>query len=306
MPLEIQCPHCRRKFRVPEKYAGKRVKCPKCEETFAVPAAKQPAPDEPVGREEAAPEQAEPDRPAAQRWYLQTEEGQHFGPASREELDDWLAEGRIDALCQVLCEGWEQWKWADEVFPELAEASTETQPAGVAAEENPFAGIGEAVRPSQEEVNPYVSPGEVSGGIDVVVESGEGGAVTPRVRIALAQTRPWVLFLSILGFIGGGLMIFVGLIIIAAGAAIDGPNFGFIQAIICLLGSPFYLAPSYFLFRYGQQIGRFLRSSGPRELETALTAQKSFWKLIGILTILFMALYAAMIVIMVLVGITAG
>ena len=135
MPIEIECPRCRRKFRVPDRYAGKRVKCPECEGPIGIPAAGQPAPKEPVRSAEAVPEQAGPDRPTAQRWYLRTEEGQQFGPASREELDDWLAEGRIDASCQVLCEGWKQWKWADEVFPELAEDSTETQQAAVAGDD---------------------------------------------------------------------------------------------------------------------------------------------------------------------------
>ena len=69
---------------------------------------------------------------AEDRWYVQTEEGEHYGPVPKEELDAWAAEGRLDASCQVLCEGWPQWKWAEDVYPELAEP---------AAQENPFAAI---------------------------------------------------------------------------------------------------------------------------------------------------------------------
>lgn len=288
---------------MPEKYAGKRVKCPKCGGAITIAAAEQSSVSAEVQGEEAPPKQVEADETAAQRWYLKTEDGQQFGPATREELDVWVAEGRIDASCQLLCEGWDQWNWADEVLPQLAEASTETQLPVDAAEENPFAAIGNVSQPSQPEVNPYVSPGEPVSGFDAPLEPGEGGTITPRIHTALAQTRPWVLFLAILGFIGGGLMVLVGLIVIAAGAAVGGRNFAIIQAIICLLGSPFCLVPSYFLFRYGQQIGRFLRSSGTRELENALTAQKSFWKLVGILMILLMALYAVMIAIVLATGV---
>ena len=69
MPLEIQCPHCRRKFRVPEKYAGKRVKCPQCEGTIGIPAAGGPPSEGTVSGQEAAPDQAGSGQPTAQRWY---------------------------------------------------------------------------------------------------------------------------------------------------------------------------------------------------------------------------------------------
>lgn len=300
MPLEIQCPHCRRNFRVPEKYAGKRVKCPECEGTIGIPAAGQPAPKEPVRSEEAAPEQAGPDRPAAQRWYLRTEEGQQFGPASQEELNGWLAEGRIDASCQVLCEGWEQWKWADEVFPDLAEDSTETQPADVAAEENPFAGIGERVA-QEEAITPFeamredarvaIRPAPGKGGV------AGGGEITSGMRQALAQTQPWVTFLSILWFILGGLMT-VGLLILMAFRG----TFGLSFAIPGLVSVAPFLAATYFLFRYGRRIKTFLRRNGDRDLEDALVAQKSYWKFVGIVTLIVLVLQVVAVLLIAAMG----
>ncbi len=310
MPIDVECPHCHRKFRVPEKYAGKRVKCPKCEGAITIAAAEQPPVPAEAQGEDTSPKQVEAGETADQRWYLKTGDGQQFGPATREELDAWVAEGRIDASCQLLCEGWNQWKWADEVFPDLAEASTETQVPVDAAEENPFAAVGEKVQPSQPEVNPYVSPGEPPAGFDAPAQPEEGGTITPRIHTALAQTRPWVLFLAILGFIGGGLVVLVGLgmlgMSVAGGGAGMDAGIGAVQAVVFLVMSTIYLVPSYYLLRYGQQIGRFLRSSGTHELETALIAQKSFWKLIGILTLVFMALYAVLIVVAVVVGIASA
>ena len=44
MAVEIQCGKCSKRFRVADKFAGKRVKCPNCGGPIAVPAAgEQPA-----------------------------------------------------------------------------------------------------------------------------------------------------------------------------------------------------------------------------------------------------------------------
>ncbi len=64
--------------------------------------------------------------PAAAEWRMMTGDGEEFGPVTKAELDAWLAEGRLDSGCQLLQEGWPQWKWADEVYPQLAAASHST------------------------------------------------------------------------------------------------------------------------------------------------------------------------------------
>lgn len=73
-----------------------------------------------------------------------TEDQQQFGPVPRPELDRWLAEGRITALCQLLREGASAWQWAPEVYPSLA------QPAAPAV---PFA---------IETGNPYAAPSAIA------------------------------------------------------------------------------------------------------------------------------------------------
>lgn len=132
MPIEIQCQQCNARFRVGEQYVGKRVKCAKCRATILVeeaeplaaeavevvpevqkPATKQPAAKGPTAAKKPAAE-------AAGDWFMQTEEGEQYGPVSKADLDAWVAEGRLDAGCQVLRDGWEQWKWAEEVFPQLS------------------------------------------------------------------------------------------------------------------------------------------------------------------------------------------
>jgi len=163
VPIEIQCEQCGSKFRVAEKFAGKRVKCASCKGTITVPAAAEPAAEEPAAAKPApaaptpavkkpAPKPSAAKGPAAVKkpaaaagdWYMQTQEGEQYGPVSRQDLDAWAAEGRLDATCQVLCEGWEQWKWAEEVFPQLAPTpAAPPAPAPVESEEeDPLASLG--------------------------------------------------------------------------------------------------------------------------------------------------------------------
>lgn len=148
MPIEIKCPKCKRAFRVPDKYGGKRIKCPKCQATIAVPAASEspagkPGPRAPAPQKKTPGKRAAAVKPSPHMWYLQAEDGEQYGPVAKEELDGWIADGRIDAACQLLQEGWQQWKWAEDVYPQLAETPAEPahKPAPAATDENPFAGI---------------------------------------------------------------------------------------------------------------------------------------------------------------------
>jgi predicted Zn finger-like uncharacterized protein len=313
VPIVIQCPHCRRRFRVPDKYAGKRVKCPKCEGTIAIRAVGELSPEELAAGDKATREEVESHEPTAGRWFLQTEDSQQYGPVSKTELDAWLSEGRIDASCQLLCEGWKQWKWADEVYAELAEAAAEPQQAAPAGEENPFAGIAETA-PAKHAIGPFgamLEDGrtETRAGVQEEIVSGTGGveraddgAVTPGIRQALAETRPWVRLISILWFILGGLMIVALLIVMAFWGAS-----GLSVALPGVVGVGLGLATAYLLFDYARRINIFLRRNASRELEEALVAQKSLWKFVGIVTLidLMLAAIALIIVIAAAVGIIA-
>jgi len=143
--IEIQCPACHRKLRVPEKFAGKRAKCPGCKEVVEIPAAdgesggqpptqrkpQRPTPAQKPKEPSGGP--AAPAAPSEPQWYVHTEEGDEYGPVSRQELETWVEEGRVDATCQVFCDGWPDWKWASEEFPQLAGPAATAEPAAEAA-----------------------------------------------------------------------------------------------------------------------------------------------------------------------------
>lgn len=107
MPIEIKCSSCEKRLRVPDNAAGKRVRCPQCKSVISVPGPSGSA----VTGGSAVGGQA--------KYHLKTEDGQTFGPVPKSELDEWFAEGRITAECQILRDGAQQWQWASDLYPQL-------------------------------------------------------------------------------------------------------------------------------------------------------------------------------------------
>jgi len=140
---------------------------------------------------------------------------------------------------------------------------------------------------------------------------------------ALRQTRPWVLFLAILGIIVTGLMLLGGLFMIAGGAVAvtqasstmgpGGPKAaGFMgglmtfAAVMYLVLAVLYLYPINKLFKYAGAIARLSRSGAVRDLEDALQQQKSFWKFIGIMVIVIFTLYILVFIAVFVMGVGAA
>ena len=135
MPVPVTCSGCSTRFRVPDKAAGKRIKCPKCQNVISVPAADGVA--QAPAAEAAA---AKPTGPAKQKpkslpdlWHVKMSDGETYGPVLKKDLDEWVAENRVDDQDQLLREGTDQWKWASELYPELDQGDQEGSPS-----DNPF------------------------------------------------------------------------------------------------------------------------------------------------------------------------
>jgi Family of unknown function (DUF5362) len=109
------------------------------------------------------------------------------------------------------------------------------------------------------------------------------------VAAILQNTQPWVRFCSILGFVSAGGMILVGL---AAGTVglVTGNLETAVMIVVYPLVGVLYVFPSIYLLRYADGIRRFSRSTSQQDLVTALDAQRSFWKFIGVLSLVSMAL----------------
>jgi hypothetical protein len=141
--------------------------------------------------------------------------------------------------------------------------------------------------------NPYQPPQAFADGPPPYMRT-EGGDVPAAIMEAMRSTRPWVTFLAILGFIGTGLMVIAGLVIVSIGGVAKLPApIGLVYVVLALL----YLAPSWALFRYGAGIRALLDQGGGMDrLTHALVCQKSFWRMVGIFTLVVMGLYALILV----------
>ena len=119
---------------------------------------------------------------------------------------------------------------------------------------------------------------------------------------ALRGTRPWVLLFSILGFLTAALMVVGGAFVLLgggasffAGAGGEGAAAG--GALIAmgaayLLFGLLYFLPCFYLFRYAGRIRGMLQGGGQAALVDALEQQRRFWRLVGLYTVVILALYA--------------
>jgi hypothetical protein len=143
-------------------------------------------------------------------------------------------------------------------------------------------------------MNPYTNPyAPPQPAFDLGPEAPvDAGAVPDTIVEQLRGTRPWVIFLSIVGFLGAGFFGLMGIIFLGMGS-IGGPTaklpaaFGLIYIVPAIA----MIFPSVGLLRYGSAIGRLVRDPRTERLIVALDHQRAFWKLVGIITAVMIALY---------------
>lgn len=115
---------------------------------------------------------------------------------------------------------------------------------------------------------------------------------TDESRSYLAEAAKWGTFLAIMGYIGLGLMVLMGVGIMAGGAAqsfggldVDMGAFGLIYIAIAGL----YFFPVYYLHQFSLKIKQASYTTGFQNL-------KSLFKFMGILCIVMLSIYAVVIV----------
>lgn len=166
-------------------------------------------------------------------------------------------------------------------------------------------------------MNPYLAPAPAAS-YDHVSPPGQapygpapddrGAQVSDMAVEMLKQTRPWVLFLSIMSFIGSAFMFLGGIIVMVAGAFApsNGPMPTAALGAIYIPMALLYIYPALKLWSYSSSINRLVASRTTIDLEAALAQQKSFWKFAGIVTIVMIALYAVVFIGLIVVGVAAA
>lgn len=115
---------------------------------------------------------------------------------------------------------------------------------------------------------------------------------------SLRQTRPWVLFFSIIGFLSLASIIFAFFAVLADAAFFMSKPIEFeagesvTRGIGLVLLGVLYFIPSLYLWRFARRIRILTQTHQLADLEAALAVQKSFWKFCGIAASLLIAIYA--------------
>jgi len=273
--IDIKCERCGSKYCVDAETAGQNAKCDTCGGLIAIP--ESDAPNSPTLTTDRQSESD--DKP---EWYVQTEQSDPIGPITRSEVDSRVADGRIDDSHQILRDGWDQWKWAEEVFPQLAVATVTSGGA---------AGNG----------NPYQPPDVTGDGWQFAEESSEAENVEVDDVLlvgSFARTRSWVIFVCVCMFISAGLT-FIGGVLIGIGAFNVERN-GFVLlflAITYIMAAIFHGALGACMYSYAERIGAFLKHRSIRRLRAAITAQESFWRVFGCFMILSLIGFAMLVMV---------
>jgi hypothetical protein len=165
------------------------------------------------------------------------------------------------------------------------------------------------------EYNPYQpSSASVSG----AAGTPQGSMVSQSIIGQLVRTRPWVRLLSVMSFLGAGLMLVIGVIMLVAGgagmasgmgsssssgAAAFGGGMMMGMSMFYILIALLYIYPGLKLWKYANRITGFASTGAEVDLEKALNEQRSFWKFAGISVIVIVSLYIVGIAVF---AVTAG
>lgn len=124
--------------------------------------------------------------------------------------------------------------------------------------------------------------------------------VTTSSKDFLLIASKWANFLAILSFIGIGLMVLGGLIVTFVGTTFS--NFqtsaapmGMFGIIYLLLGL-LYFFPTLYLYNFSQNIKKALVDSSQQNLDLGFENLKSFFKFIGVFSIVTISLYILLFV----------
>ena len=123
-----------------------------------------------------------------------------------------------------------------------------------------------------------------------------------RSKSFLRETAKWTKFLSIMGFIGMGLMIifsfFAGTIFENLPNAQPMPiDMGMTLTITYLILAVIYFFPIYYLFQFSNKMKAALLTKNDDTLSDAFEVLKSHYKFVGVFTIIILSLYVLLFVV---------
>jgi len=135
-------------------------------------------------------------------------------------------------------------------------------------------------------------------------DSFEDLRVSDRMKSMLKEIAKWAKFLSIIGFIGIGLMVIVALFagtMMASMSGMDefggGVGMGSLITIIYLAIAALYFFPVLYLYQFAAGAQRALASGNNADIETSFEYLRKHYRFLGILMIILLGIYALIFVI---------
>jgi hypothetical protein len=225
--------------------------------------------------------------------YIQN--GNSQGPVPEEQLQGLLSAGTLRPTDLVWREGMGNWTAIQEL-PELARpVAPPIQPVAPPIQPPALAPV-----PAPVPVNPYVAPQANVAAPILQAPAQIPGSVSEDAVEYLRKTKPWVRFLAILGIIGMILMVLGGIAMVVIGGSafhyVGGLPMRIGMALVYIVLAILYFPPLLFLNRYASRIGDLVNDHSTESLEAALRAQKSFWKYVGVFTLILMGVYALVLI----------
>lgn len=222
--------------------------------------------------------------------YLVNRDEQELGAFDLPQIKAGLQTGQFENSDWGWQEGMDDWLPLSTLVSSAAPAHASQPPASLpktAATKRP------------EPFNPYASPAAAK--VKTVGSPIISGWVPQEVVSELAGTKPWVRFLSVLGWIFG--VVSAGVIILSVVQSSSSTNAGSIAPI---LGGGILMVllayPTVKLTLYARHIKRLVESKSYDDLTNALREQRRLWKFYGVIA----AIYLGFLLMIFLYSLTTG
>lgn len=126
--------------------------------------------------------------------------------------------------------------------------------------------------------------------------------LTDEIRPYLQETARWCRFLAIMGFICMGLVVLgvAAFLLFGIYSKLPGNSMGMIgMAVVYVVVAVIYLFPTLYLFQFSSKIKHWLLTKDENAFVTGFANLKSFFRFIGILTIIAICFYGLMLLVMI-------
>ena len=141
-----------------------------------------------------------------------------------------------------------------------------------------------------------------------IIDDNMGGfALNTEIKAYLSETARWAKFLSIVGFVMMGFAVLIAFSIgsvltyLGLGRELGGPS-PFIFTFFMLLGLLLYVFPVLYTYRFATKMQTALQEDNEADLTASFSNLKSYYKFVGILTIISLGFYALGFIMILLTG----